>query len=239
MSPGDVAHGMTSQRVSGEQYHVAQQHEGADADAERLLAGDGIGEPEGLVDVIAQHQQEQERNVQEVAMDILHDQREGGLSPVSSAGLADRARGRIRPERLVVGAAVVVAGDPEDPGKGQDQQSRREDQPARPPGRLRPEPRVRRAAEELRRVEGRKIRSVGIVVALECGPGRVDDEAGEDHEDDRRLHPPSVTAHALAETTPNHRKLGVRHGEAPSACGGLEIDAVAGRMRASRDIRGG
>ena len=58
-----------------------------------------------------------------------------------------------------------------------------------------------------------KIRSVGIVVALECGPGRVDDEAGEDHEDDRRLHLPSVTAHALAETTPNHRKLGVRHEE--------------------------
>ena len=46
-------------------------------------------------------------------MDVLEDERKGGLAAVRLARLADGAGRRIGPERLVIGAAVVVAGEPE------------------------------------------------------------------------------------------------------------------------------
>ena len=131
--------------------------------------------------------------------------------------LADRAGRRVGPERLVVGAPVVVAGQPEEPREGQDQERGREDQPARPPGRLGTEPRVGRAAEQLGGVERREVRAPGVVLALEGGPGRVDDEGGQNEEHDDRLHPPAVGAQRLAEAAWNHRELRMPHrGRLPS-----------------------
>ncbi len=102
-----------------------------------LLAGGGVGEPHRLPDVVREEQDEHQREVQEVAMDVLQDQRETNARPVALARLADRAGRRVGPERLVVGAAVVVAGEPEQPRRPEDQQRRRERQPAGPPAGLR------------------------------------------------------------------------------------------------------
>ena len=52
--------------------------------------------------------------------------------------------GRVRPERLVVGAAVVVAGEAEPARRPEDEERGRKRHRGRPPARLRPEPGVRR-----------------------------------------------------------------------------------------------
>src|SRR5918999_1385576 len=103
-------------------------------------------------------------------MNVLHGQREPLLPAVFLARLTDGAGGGIRPEALVVGAAIVVAGEAEERREGKDHQRRREREPARPPGWSRAEPRVWRVAEELRRVERRKVRSGGVVLVLEGRP---------------------------------------------------------------------
>ena len=123
----DVTQRVAAERVAGEQRHVEREHQRADADAE-LHAARAVGEPERLPHVARQEEQEQHRDVQEVAVDVLQDEREGPLAQIALPRLADGAVRRIGPERLVVRAAVVVAGDPEQPGKRQDDQRRRERQ---------------------------------------------------------------------------------------------------------------
>jgi hypothetical protein len=58
------------------------------------------------------------------------------------------------------------------------------------------------------------------VVALECRPGRVADEDGEQKKDDGGLNPPPVLPHGLAEAATNDRELRVRH--AGAFCGGKD-----------------
>ena len=127
-------------------------------------------------------------------MDVLEDQRERLLTPVLTSRLAHGAGGRVAPERLVVRAAVVVAGEAEETGKRQDQQRRRERHPRRNPGRLRAEPRVRRIAPDFRRVERRQVGPVGVMRVLKCRPGRVPDKRRQTDEDRQRGRPPDVAA---------------------------------------------
>src|SRR5688572_20320646 len=133
-------------------------------------------------------------------MDVLEDERERILAQVLLARLADGAGRRVGPERLVVGAAVVVAREAEPAWRPQDQQRGRERERCGPPRRLRPEPAVRSLTEEQRRVEGGEIRAVLVVVALERCPGRVYDEPAQHDEREQRLRPPRVAPHRPAET---------------------------------------
>src|SRR5262249_27508045 len=121
------------------------------------------------------------------------------LAAIGVPWLTDRARRRIGPERLVVGAAVVVAREPEQRRDRENQQCRRERQPRRPGRRRWSEPAVRRRAEDLRRIERRQVRPERVVVALEGGPRRVDDERRESEEDNDRLDPPRVAARGTTE----------------------------------------
>ena len=59
-------------------------------------------------------------------MEVLEDEREGGLHPVApmDGRLADRAAGRIREVEAVVRLAVVVAGGPEPERDPQDEDAR-------------------------------------------------------------------------------------------------------------------
>src|SRR5207244_388790 len=100
-----------------------------------------------------EQEEERHRDVEEVSMDVLDDQRERALAAVSLARLAHGARWRASPEGLVVRAAVVVAGETEKSRERQNQESGREGQPSGPPPWLRTEPRVWRVAEQLWCVE--------------------------------------------------------------------------------------
>src|ERR1700733_6874692 len=101
--------GVAAERVAGEQRGIRREHQGADADAEMFYAV--VVEPERLPNVVRQQHDEDQGEVQEIAMDILDDQGKSALAEIALARFADRAGGRVRPERFVVRAAVIVAGE--------------------------------------------------------------------------------------------------------------------------------
>ena len=103
-------------------------------------------------------------------MEILHDQRKTSLAEIGLARLADGAGGRVGPERLIVGAAIVVTGEAKQAGDPENQQRGRERQKAGEPGRLGTEPGVRRIAEDLRGVERRDVGPVHVVGVSEMPP---------------------------------------------------------------------
>src|SRR5262245_29126350 len=124
---------MAAERVAREQHDVDEQHDGPQSDPEGDLARRGVLEPAGLPDVEGEDDQESEPEVEEVAVEVLEEEREGALAAIAAARLADRAGRRVGPERLVVGAAVVVAGETEAARSPQDQERGRERHPAGPP----------------------------------------------------------------------------------------------------------
>ena len=95
-------------------------------------------------------EQEAEREIKEVAMEVLKDQRKGIFAQVALARLADGARGGIGPEGFVVGAAIVVAGQAKARRGPKDEKRGRERQPAGPPTRFGTEKAVFGGAEDLR-----------------------------------------------------------------------------------------
>src|SRR2546425_12859798 len=97
------------------------------------------------------------------------------FAAVDHPRLAHSARRWIGPEGLVIGAAVVVTGEPESPRRPENQQRRREPQQAGPPRGPGAEPAVG-GAEQLRRIEWRQVGTEAVMVALERRPGRIDDE---------------------------------------------------------------
>src|SRR5262249_29888144 len=151
---------------------------------------DAVRETERVDRVVGQDDDEQQRDVEEIPVDVLQDEREGPLAEIRLARLADRAVRRISPERLVVRAAVVIAGDPEAAGRPENQERRRERQRAGPPSRLWPEPGVRALTEEERRIERREVRAKFEVLALKRSPRRVHDECREPEKHRERLNPP-------------------------------------------------
>src|SRR5918992_4493217 len=102
---------MTAERVRGEQNEVDGENERPDADAKFTLAARRILEPHCLPEVVSEHEQEQHCDVEKVRVDVLHDQREPLLAPITLARFADGTGRRIGPESPVVGSAVVVAGE--------------------------------------------------------------------------------------------------------------------------------
>src|SRR5438552_17452195 len=98
---------MAAQRVASEQDQVGRQDQRPHADAETAL------EPHRLPHIVREDGQEEQRRVEEVAVHVLQDERQRGLAAVALARLADRAGVRVGPERFVVRAAVVVAGEAE------------------------------------------------------------------------------------------------------------------------------
>src|SRR5215472_12878201 len=98
---------VTAQRIAAEQDYVDQQHQCSSADSET------IRELRGLVDVVAEQDEKDQRQVQEVAVNVLDDEWKVPLAEIGFARFADRAVGRIRPKRFVVCAAIIVASDAE------------------------------------------------------------------------------------------------------------------------------
>src|SRR5581483_5071581 len=146
---------VTPERIAAEQDYVGSQNERSQPDPERSPTGHRVGEPERFPDIEDEARQEQERQVEKIAMNVLENQGKPPLAAVCIARLAHCTGGRIRPESPVIGAAVIIAGEAKQPRSPKDQQCGRPRQPRRPPGKLRTEPAVRRVAEQLGRVEGR------------------------------------------------------------------------------------
>src|SRR4029077_17967759 len=109
-----------------------------------------------------------------------------------------RACRRIGPKRFVIGAAVVVAGHPEQAWNPENEQRWRKGQKVRIPSRFRAKQGVRGTAEKLGGIKRRKIRTIGVMAVLTRRPVGIEQKRAETQEDCRRRKPPSVAPRCLA-----------------------------------------
>ncbi len=101
----DVAQGVAGKSVRGEKDDVDEHDQGAEAHTEFAV------EVEGFDCVVPKEAQEEDGQIQEVAVNILEDEGERSLAMVIAfAGFADGASRRIEKEGAVIGLALVVAG---------------------------------------------------------------------------------------------------------------------------------
>src|SRR5687768_11468817 len=103
---------VAAERIAAEQDHVHYKNDRPDADAESVRK---------MKSVVSEDDDEQKRKIEKVSMNVLDDQWEPALTAVIMSRLADRASGRVRPEGLVVGAAVVVTGESKTARRPQDE----------------------------------------------------------------------------------------------------------------------
>ena len=173
----DVPAGVARHRIDPQQDDVDPQDDIAQAEPETCRRVHGLDGVDGV-----DHREDGGR-IKEVAVQVLHDQREAGLAGIGCVRFCDATCGGRLPDRSVVGAAVVVAGQPE-----QQQERQREQgvgqvrQQARTGKNLRPEIAGLTAVDaHTRRVERRQIVVLldEEVVPLECPYRRVDQERGE------------------------------------------------------------
>ena len=125
--------------------------------------------------------QENQREIQKIAVNVLDDEGEGTLAEIFFARFADGARRRVGPERFVVCAAIVVTSEAESAGRPEDEHGAG-DRDRQPFGKL-AEPGVSAgAAENFRGIKRREIGAEAVVIAPKRGPGGVDDERSETEE---------------------------------------------------------
>src|SRR5690349_7942978 len=113
---------MAAEGVAAEKDHVQGQDDGAKPDAKVLVAGVAVEKPHRTVGVAGENDQKNQRDVEEVSMDVLKHERQIPFAAIGFARLADRAVERIRPEAFVVRSPIVVAGDSKQAGERQNQQ---------------------------------------------------------------------------------------------------------------------
>src|ERR1035437_6244913 len=92
---------MAAEGVARQQKDVHDQDQRADADAE-MLRSRRIGEPHGVPGVPRKDEDEPDREIEEVAVDVLEDEREVAFAKVGLARLADGAIDRGEPERFII-----------------------------------------------------------------------------------------------------------------------------------------
>ncbi len=71
-----MAERVTAKRVTGQQDNIEREYNRSDADAEALCAG-CTREPHRFPRVVRENENEEQREVQEIAMNVLHDERKG------------------------------------------------------------------------------------------------------------------------------------------------------------------
>src|SRR6185369_11128988 len=107
-----------------------------------------VREPHSLPRIVQEDHDEREREIKKIPVHVLKNQRKRTLAEITLAGLAYRARRRVRPERFVISASVVVTRQPKAAGRPKDNQCGRPRKPRRKPRGLRAEPTVQRIAEQ-------------------------------------------------------------------------------------------
>src|SRR5262249_31533893 len=115
----DVTTGVTAERVEREQRCVGQQDQRPHADSEP------VREAEGPECVPPEAAQDRDGEIEEVAVDVLEDEWEAALAEVLRARVRNGAGGRSPDEGPVIRLAIVVAGEPEPPGRPEDEERRR------------------------------------------------------------------------------------------------------------------
>src|SRR5674476_290209 len=214
---------MTAESIQREENRVQRQHNRSHADAEMFRAGQ-VGEPHSFPRIMRKQDDEQRRQIKKVAVDVLNDERERAFAEKSFARFANGAVDRVGPERLVIGATIIIAGETKSGRNPQNQKRRREWRPGRPPRRQdRAKNRVRRGAPEFRRVKRREIvcaiaaepvaaiAGLDVLDSLKRRPRRINDERGETKEHHERLEPPHIGTGRFAKASLLRQSISVRH----------------------------
>src|SRR5271168_2505845 len=129
--------------------------------------------------VVPKKGEEENRQVEKIAMQVLQDKRKFRFARIGALALANAAGGRIEEKGAVISLAVVVAGGAKAQRSGENQKS----------GRKRP-PMMEWVNQ--RRIEGGKVRSPLVETALECAECRVNSKPAENNDDGKYLQPPGV-----------------------------------------------
>src|SRR5437762_6446386 len=132
---------MTTECVTTEQNNVDCEHNSTNPDSQSAI------EPQRLPNVIGQNADEDQSEIKEVAVHVLHDERKGTFAPVALARFAESAGRWVGPECFVIRASIIIAGEPESTGRPKNKEGWREEHPAWPPVRLWTKPTVRRIAK--------------------------------------------------------------------------------------------
>lgn len=108
MSADQVAKRVTGKSVEREEESIREQHQCPNAETELAV------KPEGLPDIVPKKSDQRDRRKQHIAMDVLQEERKGGLPLVTVwHRFTDGAGWRVGEEGAVVSFAIVVAGGPE------------------------------------------------------------------------------------------------------------------------------
>src|SRR5215472_7863032 len=94
---------VATEGVADEQYEVRYQNESTEPHPKPSV------EPECIPYVTRKNDEKHEGQIEKIAVDILHDQRKRAFAEVSFSRLANAAGRWVRPKRLVICPAVVVA----------------------------------------------------------------------------------------------------------------------------------
>src|SRR2546428_2553208 len=121
----DVSQRMARQRVAGQQDDVRQQHQRADTYAK--VSSHGRVKPKSRNRVVPENHQEDDGNIEKVAMQILQNKGKPCFASVTSARrLADRTGRRIEKKRAIVSFAIVITRRPKAERRPENQDRRRQ-----------------------------------------------------------------------------------------------------------------
>src|SRR5947209_16944222 len=106
---------VATKSVAAEQVDVHDQDQRSNTNAEAAI------KPKCFPNVVSEDDDEEQRDVHEIPVNILHDQRERPFPEIRFARLAYRAGRWVRPESFVVGASIIITGQPKTAGRPQNQ----------------------------------------------------------------------------------------------------------------------
>ena len=105
LAAGKMSERMARESIEREKCYIDEKHERTQAYAEAPI------EPETFIGVVPKKEDEDDRDVEEISVQILENERKGGLTPVSMLPyLANSARWWIEKEGPIIGFPVIVAG---------------------------------------------------------------------------------------------------------------------------------
>src|SRR5437016_6610993 len=101
---------VTTKCITTEQNDIDCENHRPNADAKHIFPCRWIDKPKRFPHVIGEDQNENESEIEKIAVNVLHNQREGTFAYISLSRFADGACRRSSPERFIVGVLVKVPG---------------------------------------------------------------------------------------------------------------------------------
>lgn len=110
-----MAEAVATQCIKTEAEDVRCQDDRTDAYAEMLFAV-STEEPHCVPRIVGEEKQEDQSEIQKIAMDVLDNEREPVFAAIAFARFADGAGDRVGPHGFVVGSAIVIASETKSAG---------------------------------------------------------------------------------------------------------------------------